>query len=198
VIAACGLVGFVSRDDAGNWAMIGFTGDGSDVPRSDVYTTVDNANSLMIVLFGWFVLVAGAEAYALTRRPRAACAARLTVAALVSLVCVPVMALPWIAPDIDDPFLRGLLVMPLLVLGTAWWLLLYIKSHRSFNLWLVPLAIAAPVTGLVLQAERLGGTTGPMTGWVAVAGFATAALIANIALGVRLSRTRSNLDVTGR
>jgi hypothetical protein len=44
VLAACGLVGFVSRDATGTWTMIGFDGDPTSAPSLQRTTAGDFAN----------------------------------------------------------------------------------------------------------------------------------------------------------
>jgi hypothetical protein len=194
VVAACGLVGFVRRDAAGHWAMIGFTGDHSETPDLAETSAGDSSNALMIVLFGWFILLVAAEVHARVHRPGQS-AARLSLAAFVSLACLPLMALRWDSGAGPDPLIGGWTCTPFLFGGMLAWFVTYVVDNRGFPWRLLPLAVAAPVLGSSLQHDYLHGRVYWTLAWAGIWIIAIGALTANLALAIWFPPRRVDEEV---
>jgi hypothetical protein len=189
VIAACGLVGFVVGDGDAGWTMVGFAGDASDVPDLHRDTPADTRHAFMVLTFGWFVLLLGAEAHAVTHRPvqrrRAATVARVVGAVIASATA----GLLW-TPRTEghDTFFLGGTVLSFLGIGGAVWFANYVTLRPTFPWWVLPLAVAVPVVGVGFVERLTRATTDPTIGWVLIWLVFAVGIAANTALGALMRR----------
>ncbi len=187
VVAACGLIGFVSRSADGVWAMIGFDGDPRSAPV--LVTTGDFNNKLMILMFGWFIFLLAAEAHAMAH-PRGLTAARRFIAVLASSALL-VIVLTARLPGTEDsaPVIDGVLSVAVMLVGGLIWFVLYLVNRGSFPWWVVPLAVAATVVDWTLANRVINAQIGWAEGWIGIWAVTVLALAANVALGLVFPRS---------
>jgi hypothetical protein len=178
VLAACGLAGFVRRDAAGVWTMLGFDAGGSRLDRAS--TSDEFGNWILIIFSGCLILLIGAEAHAL-RYPRGkASAVQHTIAILVGLACSPVV-----------PVARGedfrLVALPglgLLFFAMLSWFTVYLVARGQFPWWTVLPAVLAPVAAWNLHSLIVRGEIYATPGWTGIWAVLGVGLIANILFGI--------------
>jgi hypothetical protein len=200
VIAACGLAGFVRGDTDGSWAMIGFAGDGVGVPDFHRATNKDILNGFIVATFGWFLLLAAAEAYAAAhpapantrlRSPRGVARARVVIGILASLPALPLIVDRLGAGGEGFLGVLGYLMWTAyMLLGGAAWLSLYAIRRRGFPWWLIPIAILVSVADVLLVIRMSAGDIEPVAGWAAIGAVTLVGLGAALALGVLFPRPR--------
>jgi hypothetical protein len=191
VIAACGLVGFVSGDGDATWTMVGFAGHGTDLPNLRRFTPAENRRWFRVLMLAWFVLLLGAETHAVThplvRRRRALAVGRVAAAVVTS---VAVAENGTILGDSED--VSGWLI----VLGFSVWFVLYLFGRPNFPWWVLP-APAIVSLGNSMFFERLTMTTpDPTLGWVVIWLVLAIGLVANAALGLLPRRRLSTEGAT--
>lgn len=181
VVAACGLVGFVTRDPGGTWTMIGFEGREWSLEFLDLPSPSDELNQLMIVLCGWLILVLGAEVHALRHRRGRRPVVRWVLAGLVTLIMLPVLLAD---RSSIESVTSAWVAAPVLFVGVAAWLGLYLRDRRAFPWWLLPLTAVAPAAGWILHDRLLQGEFDRTAGWGIVWTVLAGALVTNLALGL--------------
>lgn len=195
VVAACGLVGFVSRDTGGQWTMLGFDGGRFGTFFLDEPTASDSLAVIKILLGGWFILLLGAEAYALRHRRGAPPGPRRWVAALVSIGGAPLLLT---GGDIVDTPGEGTFAWrwaACLFGGVLAWIALYIYGRREIiPLWTVALAVTAPAVGWYLHRLVAGAEIYPALGRLGIGTVLLLALASSIALGIGRPRRNAIRD----
>jgi hypothetical protein len=187
VVVACGAMGFVSRDAAGTWTPIGFSGDGAELRDFDSRSGTDTHNTLMIVLFGWFILLLGAEAHAITHRVGGHAWPRALLAVLAVLRSLPVVAFRP-GPERVDPTFSGWLCVPVLGAFVLGWFAVYRSGRRGFP-WRVLLpAVAAPALAVGVHEALLAGRIEWMPGWTTIWATLGVGLVVGIVLGLTTPR----------
>jgi hypothetical protein len=162
-----------------------------NLPDPGTWTNHDWANAMMIVLFGWFILFAAAEAHAWTHPVRnGRVGARQGIGLVVTVVGLFQIADRRSDPDVGVVAVPALVSLGLVALGAVFWFVAHLVDRDRFPWGQVPLAIAAPVADIVLLQRMLEGRLDPAIGWTAIWLIAAFALAVNILLGALLPRRR--------
>ena len=194
VIAACGLVGFVSRDPTGAWTMLGFEGPPFDLRFLEAPTPGDILNTARIVLCGWLILFLGAETRArwpAWRRGEVSGGrwdeARMVAGLLPSMGSLLIMVIPG-DPIASDSSIMVWLLSSCLNAGMLVWLVLYLVQRRGLPWSLLGLAAGAPAVAWLLHDRIVAGQVYATLGWIGIWSILLLALAASIVLGLRTPR----------
>lgn len=178
VIVACGLAGFVNRDSAGQWRMLGFDGQGIDIS-----TELDNFQQFLIVLCGFLILVVGAEVHALRYRGGSHSGLRQALALIVAFLCL--LCLFGGGGDLSF-FLIWFALMYLAVVGVVMlaWAGVYLGGRRTFPWWTIPTAVVGPLVAGSIHFLMLRGYIYARPAWIAIWSVLAAALAVTIGLAL--------------